>query len=152
MPSSTEANERRLKRRFALRLDLHYKLLEREAIVAYGTGHTTNVSSGGIAFTTGNPLNEGAFVELSIEWPVLLDGHTPMRLVVYGRVVRAARGSAVCLVHKFEFRTQSRAAGTRPAPRHDSVFRRWVDSFRKETLRTQEPSRPVYFFAPPLPV
>ena len=136
MGSKKNTDERRKNRRFAIHREMRYKLLEGGTIVAYGTGDTIDVGSGGVAFTAGQILTPGAFIELSISWPALLNNNTPMRLVVYGRVLRSHRGSAVCSVDKYEFRTQARVAEPKPAPAHDSIFRRWVDAYRKDAVRT----------------
>jgi hypothetical protein len=137
MENDVQSNDRRKKQRFAMDRQVRYKLLEGDTIVAYGAGQTIDLGSGGVAFTATQRLTLGAFVELSISWPVLLDEATPMRLVVYGKVLRSVPGRAVCTINKFEFRTQSRAAEARPLVRTDSIFQRWVDSYRKETLRAQ---------------
>ena len=90
--------------------------------------------SGGVAFTTEQALTPGAFVELSISWPVLLDETCPMRLIVFGRILRCTGRKAVCTVDKYEFRTQSRTLQTAPA-RTDTMLQRWADGMRKENLK-----------------
>jgi len=137
MQSSIKAKDRRMKRRFAIHRELRYKLLEGGMIVAYGTGETLDISSEGVAFTAEQFLKVGAFIELSISWPALLEGITPMRLVVYGRVLHSARGSAACSVDKYEFRTRARVIEPRPAAEKDSIFERWVDHYRREAVRTR---------------
>jgi hypothetical protein len=91
--------------------------------------------SGGVAFTTERALNPGAFVELSISWPVLLDETCPMRLIVFGRILRCTGRKAVCTIDKYEFRTQSRTLQTAPAIRTDTMLQRWADGMRKENLK-----------------
>ncbi|MGA2269536.1 MAG: hypothetical protein ABSH44_13790 [Bryobacteraceae bacterium] len=55
---------------------------------------------------TGEPeLRPGTFIELSISWPALLDQTCPMRLIVFGRVLRGAGRTAACTLDKYEFRT-----------------------------------------------
>jgi hypothetical protein len=81
-------------------------------------------------------MEPGSFVELSISWPVLLDESCPMRLIVFGRILRTAGKRAVCSVDKYEFRTQSRMIQPIAVPRTDGMLQRWSDSFRKGTLRT----------------
>jgi PilZ domain len=129
-------NERRYKFRFAIERDVRYKMAEDGDVVAAGSGQTINMSSGGVAFATEQPVTPGAYVELSISWPVLLDASCPMRLIVFGRVLRSAGRKAVCSIDKYEFRTQSRIFLASSTPRTDSKLQRWVDGMRKETLKT----------------
>src|SRR5690349_19958764 len=81
-------NERRSKVRFPMRREMRYKLLKDGATSESGSGETIDIGSGGIGFSIGHDLPVGAFIELSISWPVLLDQSCPMRLNVFGRVVR----------------------------------------------------------------
>jgi len=81
-------NDRRSKSRFAIEREVRYKMANEGVVVASGAGQTINMCSGGVAFSTERALNPGAFVELSISWPVLLDETCPMRLIVFGRILR----------------------------------------------------------------
>jgi hypothetical protein len=108
MALTKKANDRRAKFRFDLQREIRYKLVEDGALKASGTGNTLNMCSGGIAFSTGQALQPRAFAELSISWPVLLSDTCPMRLIVFGRILRSADGKAVCSIDKYEFRTQAR--------------------------------------------
>lgn len=131
-------NDRRTKFRFAIHRELRYKLLERNAIVATGTGETIDLSSGGVAFSIKEPLKVGAFIELSISWPVLLHASCPMRLIVFGRVLRSTERKSVCSVDKYEFRTQARTLQAVPAGvRQDSMLQRWADGYRKEGMKAR---------------
>src|SRR5215471_10964346 len=99
--------ERRTKRRFTMQREIRYKMAEDGVVVSSGNGRTVNIGSGGVTFVVDDEVPRGAFVELSISWPVLLDESCPMRLIVFGRVLRSAGKRAVCTVDKYEFRTQS---------------------------------------------
>ena len=103
-----------------------------------GQGHTVNMSSGGIAFSLDRELAPGAFVELSISWPVTLDTGTPMRLVVFGRVVRTMDGIAACSVDKYEFRTQAR-----PTAQNGAGLRNGTDSASKRLANAIPPREPL---------
>ena len=103
------AMERRKKIRFPIERELRYKVLDDETIVETGMGRTIDVGSGGVAFQIGHALTPGLFIELSISWPVLLEDACPMRLIVFGRVVRSAGRQTACTVDKYEFRTQGTA-------------------------------------------
>ena len=101
------ATDRRKKSRFPIRRELRYKLLADDTMDS-GTGQTINMGSGGIAFSIDHELKPDAFIELSISWPMLLDNTCPMRLIVFGRVLRSQSRKSVCNIDKYEFRTQAR--------------------------------------------
>ena len=73
MPEENRQIERRSKKRFPIHRDLRYKLLEDSTVIESGMGETIDMASGGMAFQIEHPLKVGAFIELSISWPVLLD-------------------------------------------------------------------------------
>ncbi len=127
------AMDRRAKLRFAVGREMRYKLLEDEKIIAAGQGETVDMSSGGIAFRTDTVLKAGNYIELSISWPALLDDSCPMRLVVYGRVVRRVAAVAACTVEKWEFRTGSRQMAPVIPMHTDNRLMRWVE-YRKDVL------------------
>jgi hypothetical protein len=118
--------------------ELRYKLLEDNTTVAAGFGETMNISSSGVAFSADQRLQPGAFIELSISWPVLLDENCAMRLIIFGRVQRSSEARAVCTVDKYEFRTQARSFQVAVPVRSDSRLQRWADGVRREGLRTRE--------------
>ena len=130
-----EHNERRAKARFPMDRELRYKLLEDDRIVESGMGQTLNVGSGGVAFVVDRELRAGAFVELSISWPVLLDETCKMRLIVYGRLLRSAGRKSVCTVDKYEFRTQARVLAPAAPVRADSTLLRWAEGMRRESVK-----------------
>ena len=129
------ASERRNKCRFEIQRELRYKMTAEGAPTATGTGHTLNLGSGGVAFAAEHPMKAGAFVELSINWPVLLDDSCPMRLIVFGRVLRASGNKAVCSIDKYEFRTAPRSFQPVPTVRADSMLQRWAESVRKGSMK-----------------
>jgi len=105
--------ERRGKRRFHIEQDVRYKMLYGQRIAETGTGKTVNISSGGVWFTTENMLTTGMPVELSMAWPVLLNDACPMKLMIYGCIVRSNERGAAVAIERYEFRTQGR--GLQPA-------------------------------------
>ena len=129
------AVERRRKARFFMNRELRYKVLEDGAVVEAGRGMTFNVSSGGVAFLIEQQLRAGSFIELSISWPALLEGSCPMRLIVFGRVLRSSGRKSACTVDKYEFRTQGRVLQVAPV-RTDSMLERWADTVRRESLKS----------------
>ncbi len=106
--------EKRLKRRFAIQQEIRYKMLYGQRIAETGTGVTTNMSSSGVWFTTSGMLTAGMPVELSMNWPVLLNDKCPMKLMIYGCVVRSNDRGAAVAIERYEFRTQGIRAGQQP--------------------------------------
>ena len=133
----TSQLERRSKSRFAIARDVRYKMAEYGVVVATGSGQTLNIGSGGVAFIAEQPLTTGAFVELSISWPVLLEETCPMRFVAFGRILRCSGPKTVCTIEKYEFRTQARTLQPSATPRADAMLHRWVDEVSKESVKTR---------------
>jgi PilZ domain len=127
----TKSIERRARVRFPMHREMRYKLLEGEATVASGAGATCDMSSGGVAFTSDRPLATGAFIEISISWPRALDDGCPMRLIVFGKVLRSGLHRSVCTVEKYEFRTQARTLQFAVPVRHDDKLQRWAKEYEK---------------------
>lgn len=127
--------DRRRKFRFPIHRELRYKLLDEGGLMGGGTGQSVNIGSGGIAFSSDQELKPDAIIELSISWPVLLDDTCPMRLIVFGRVLRSAGRKSVCTIDKHEFRTQARTFQAAPAMRSDAMLQRWAHEIRKESVR-----------------
>src|SRR4051795_6302675 len=100
--------ERRSKRRFQIEQEVRYKMLYGQRIAETGAGKTINISSGGLWITTENTLTPGLPVELSMSWPVLLNDSCPMKLMVYGCVVRSNEKGCAVAIERYEFRTAGR--------------------------------------------
>ena len=135
MPEEKKQIERRSKTRFPIHRDLRYKLLRDDVILESGIGETIDMASGGVAFQIDRPLVVGAIVELSISWPALLDDSCAMRLIVFGRIVRAWGKRSACRVHRYEFRTQARVFQPVLAVRNDSMLQDFAGSVRKESMK-----------------
>jgi hypothetical protein len=109
--------ERRIKRRFRIDQEVRYKMLYGQRIAETGVGRTLNISSGGVWFSTENMLTSGMPVELSMNWPVLLNDSCPMKLMIYGCVIRSNEKGAAVAIERYEFRTQgSRSLQNTMAP------------------------------------
>ena len=109
--------ERRIKRRFQIDQEVKYKMLYGQRIAETGVGRTVNISSGGVWFSTESMLTSGMPVELTMNWPVLLNDSCPMKLMIYGCVVRSNEKGAAVAIERYEFRTQgSRAFQQNQAP------------------------------------
>ena len=98
--------ERRTKRRFEIDQEVRYKMLYGQRIAETGVGRTMNISSGGVWFTTDAPLPMGVPIELTISWPALLNDYCPMKLMIFGCVVRSTDTGAAINIERYEFRTQ----------------------------------------------
>jgi len=106
--------ERRTKRRFQIDQEVKYKMLYGQRIAETGVGRTVNISSGGVWFSTENMLTSGMPVELSLSWPVLLNDSCPMKLMIYGCVVRSNERGAAVAIERYEFRTSGARAFQQP--------------------------------------
>lgn len=104
--SGKNDRERRTKRRFEIDQEVRYKMLYGQRIAETGVGRTMNISSGGVWFSTENMLTSGMPVELSMNWPVLLNDSCPMKLMIYGCVIRSNEKGAAVAIERYEFRTQ----------------------------------------------
>jgi hypothetical protein len=109
--------DRRHKRRFSIEQGLRYKLLYGSRVAEAGSGRTVNISSSGVWFTTEGILSTGLPVELSMAWPAKLNDVCPMKLMIYGCVVRSGQDGAALSIERYEFRTQ----GTAPVPLYEET-------------------------------
>lgn len=100
------AADRRRTTRFPVCEELRYRVLHKSSPVS-GIGKTLNIGSGGILFSAEQKLPLGRTVELSVNWPVRLDGTCPLKFVAIGRVVRADSQYAAVRIERYEFRTRA---------------------------------------------
>ena len=103
------SGNRRTKQRFAIDRLMTYKVVKNYLVTGTGTGTTVDMSSGGISFSSKDTFRIGTHIELSVSWPVLLNGDCPMKLVIEGRVVRSADSLTAIRMDRHEFRTQGRS-------------------------------------------
>jgi len=109
--------------------EIRFRVLEQDRIIAVGRGKTFNLSSNGVAFVAENELPSGAFIELSIAWPTLLENRCPLQLIGFGRVLRSSRGTTVSTIEQYEFRTLARITPESDWPgRSDQKLRRWAET------------------------
>src|SRR6185369_6443106 len=99
--------DRRDDRRYPIELELRYKVIARSRMQLNGGGKTLNMSSGGVLFGGDQSLPAGAFVELSIHWPVLLQDTCPLTLLIVGRVVRCENHTVAVKTSRYEFITRA---------------------------------------------
>ena len=110
-PANRAVTERRSHARYAIELDVRYNGSWKQRIPREGSGKTRDFSSGGIFFSTNQPLPKGHRVKLFINWPIPLDGTCPLQLVITGLIVRSSRDGVAVTILNHEFRTRRRYAG-----------------------------------------
>jgi hypothetical protein len=99
--------ERRSKLRYPLELNVRYQSLEMTAPTT-GAGQTMNISSSGLLVACRADLAQGTRLKLTVEWPSLLNGDTPLQLVTVGTVVRRTESGFAVVFENYQFRTMSR--------------------------------------------
>ena len=120
VPTSTSPSpERRASARFALTLEARYAISGSRAPVETGSGQTIDLSSSGLSFTADRPLETGQKLDVSIDWPVPLDGGVKLQLIVSGVVVRTAGTATALQIRRHEFKT--RHVGLKVVPPQESV-------------------------------
>lgn len=112
---TVNAQERRQTNRFPLREDVTYRVLHSKQEAISGCGTTLNMSSDGILFTTEQMIPAGRTVELSMNWPVRLDGTCALKFVAIGRVVRSEEKQAVVRIERYQFKTRGVSSPLNPA-------------------------------------
>ena len=102
--------DRRENSRFPVKEDVRYRVVQSSGAQFTGAGKTLDISSGGILFTTNEPLPPGRMVEISVNWPARLDGTCLLQLVAMGRVVRSDAAAAAVRIERYEFKTRASSA------------------------------------------
>ena len=100
------AADRRTNARFPCRLAVSYQTLEQPILAGQGISETLNISSKGLLFTSSDKFEAGQLVQVSLEWPALLENQIPLKLVAEGRIVRNSQGQTAMTIDKYEFRTR----------------------------------------------
>jgi hypothetical protein len=98
------AAERRFKFRYPLDLSVRFRFSVAGSVIS-GDGLAVNVSSGGVLVACHHDVRVGALMELSIEWPLLLDGRTPLQLIAMCRVLRRGAHHFAAKFERYEFHT-----------------------------------------------
>lgn len=102
--------ERRSKSRYPLDLSVRFRLSLGSGTFLLGTGRTVNLSAGGILVypedvVLPDEIRNGAWVEIRIAWPILLDGRIPLQLLGVGRVIRHGAIDFAATFERHQFRT-----------------------------------------------
>jgi hypothetical protein len=72
----------------------------------FGTGRTDLMSSTELIFSADQRLEQGMKAEISIAWPVLLDGRVRLQLVIDGAIARSEAGRTAVEIWKYHYRTR----------------------------------------------
>jgi len=91
---------------FPLVLPLKYKAVSPKGKAISGTGFTVLLSSTDIIFSADQPVRRGVRCELSIAWPVLLETHIRLQLVLRSVITRSEGQFVIARISKYEFRTR----------------------------------------------
>jgi hypothetical protein len=113
--------DQRAHRRYPISLSVDYKLLRKGRVDRTGSGETLNVSSGGACFRCTESLPAGGSIELVMNWPFLLEGVCPLKLVMRGRIVRSDGERIAIQAQQHEFRTAGSRASRAPAAAHHGL-------------------------------
>jgi len=101
--AENSGSERRKHRRYPVDLEIRCRAL-RSGRVALG--RICDISSHGVRFTSSEVLAPGTKVELTIDWPVLLDGACPLQLKGRGHVLRNDKHGTAIEIERHEFCTR----------------------------------------------
>lgn len=101
--------DRRSATRFALALEVRYRVPAPSGIALEGQGELVDISSGGALFRTDRPLNLHQKIELAVNWPVSLSPTCGLRLKLSGEIVRVLDGHAALQTWRYEFVTRKAA-------------------------------------------
>lgn len=105
-PGGVGQNERRAAARYSVGLDLNYTIVNRGHTGESGRGHTIDLSSCGLSFIACDALLVGQKLDVSLSWPVLLDGKVELQLRMAGVIVRTDGTTVGMRIHRHEFRTR----------------------------------------------
>jgi hypothetical protein len=108
---ASHPKERRSARRYPLKLDLTYSISETRAMQTVA-GATSDLSSRSILFTAEALPPVGSMIEAQIAWPVQIGGEHPLRLVVFGPVLKRDTRGAVMLIKRYGFASEGAGQGT----------------------------------------
>ncbi len=122
--------ERRSKLRYPLDLSVRFRYFAGGSLL-FGAGRTVDVSSGGILVASTriippHEINVGEDVEMSIEWPPLLDGRISLQLFAVGWVVRRRPFDFAVSFERYQLRTMKRSS--QPAARAGADVIEWPPS------------------------
>jgi hypothetical protein len=102
--------DRRSKARYPIELAVSYQTLDQGQELT-GRGRSLNMSSRGLLVSCRARFALGTLLKATLEWPLLLDGTTPLQLVTVGRVARCDESSFAMTFEQYQFRILPRREG-----------------------------------------
>lgn len=115
------ASERRVKCRYPLELNVRYQAVSAVGGAISGVGQTVNMSSGGMFMACPGNIPEGTRLKTFVEWPSLLNGTTPLQLIMVGTVVRSTPLGVSIAFESYQFKTMGRARQSNLAQMPESL-------------------------------
>ena len=107
-PEAEVNSERRSKARFPVRLSVRYRTVSNGPGLV-GVGRTVNMSSCGLLIASDHTMiRAGVRLQLTVDWPLLLHGTTPLQLIVSCRVTRCLREEFAVQMDQYQFKTKKR--------------------------------------------
>jgi PilZ domain len=98
--------ERRSKVRYPVNLNVRYRTLS-DGPTLVGVGRTLNVSSRGFLIASAQEIvRDGSRLQVSLEWPWLLHGTTPLQLIAVCRVTRRRPAEFAVKMDSYQFCTR----------------------------------------------
>ncbi len=101
---SLERPERRSTQRFSINAAVEFRVIRRKKVIAQGSGEVINMSRDGLLFRCTGLLVPGMKVEISIAWPIKLDGKIDLNLCVRGVIARTEGECIAAIILQPEFR------------------------------------------------
>ena len=100
------APDRRFKARYRMELNVRYRALKNGPALV-GIGRTRNVSSGGLLIASQQQIvHVGRRLEVTLDWPSLLHGKTPLQLIAICRVTRCQSAGFAVRLERYHFRAR----------------------------------------------
>ncbi|PWU00511.1 MAG: hypothetical protein C5B51_25070 [Terriglobia bacterium] len=100
-------SKRKSDRRYPIALPVRYAAREEGVIFAKGTGRTSSIGGKSIVFVTEQPLLVGLNVDLTMDWPALLDNSVPLQIAIRGKIGHAEGNQVLLQISGHEFRTRA---------------------------------------------
>jgi len=98
--------DRRSNARYPVELNVRYRILTNGPALV-GVGRTLNVSSRGLLIASEQRIvRDGSRLRVSVEWPSLLNGKTPLQLIAVCRVIRCLPMAFAVKMERYQFRTR----------------------------------------------
>ena len=110
--------DRRSRVRYPISLSVSYRCFRPDIA---GLGSTINISSSGLLFRAECPPPVNSTLDLTLEWPALLNEQTPLQLKLSGRVIRADSTDVVVRIQRYGFHTRRLLALSQTMPAAQAV-------------------------------